>query len=116
MRTIVSGYLGLLAATAVANPLERRQSTTAVVNFGNNTGTPQHLASGTLYGLPDVVSQIPDHFFSDIGWNYERAGGAQTSGKGWIAGLAAYKLVIYGRTVSNDDNIQPSNLIQNAFR
>ncbi|KAH8771764.1 glycoside hydrolase superfamily [Diaporthe sp. PMI_573] len=91
MRTIVSSYLGLLAATAVASPLERRQSTTAVVNFGNNTGTPQHLASGTLYGLPDVVSQIPDNFFSDIGWNYERAGGAQTSGKGWIAGLAAYK-------------------------
>jgi hypothetical protein len=94
MRTIVSSYLGLLAATAVASPLERRQSTTAVVNFGNNTGTPQHLASGTLYGLPDVVSQIPDNFFSDIGWNYERAGGAQTSGKGWIAGLAAYKSVV----------------------
>lgn len=91
--TVVRRCLGLLlAATAVANPLERRQSTTAVVNFGNNTGTPQHLASGTLYGLPDgSTTQIPDHFFTDIGWNYERAGGAQTSGKGWIAGLAAYK-------------------------
>ncbi|KAL1845865.1 hypothetical protein Daus18300_014427 [Diaporthe australafricana] len=91
--TVVRRCLGLLlAATAVANPLERRQSTTAVVNFGNNTGTPQHLASGTLYGLPDgSTTQIPDHFYTDIGWNYERAGGAQTSGKGWIGGLAAYK-------------------------
>lgn len=104
MRTVVSSCLGLLAATAVANPLDRRQSTTAVVNFGNNTGTPQHLASGTLYGLPDVVSQIPANFFSDIGWNYERAGGAQTSGKGWIAGLSAYKSVIYSRCVSSGDS------------
>lgn len=91
MRTVISSCLGLLAATAAANPLERRQSTTAVVNFANNTGTPQHLASGTLYGLPDVLSQIPSNFFTDMGWNYERAGGAQTSGKGWIGGLAAYQ-------------------------
>lgn len=85
-------YLGLLATKAIANPLEHRASTvTAVVNFGNNTGTPQHLASGTLYGLPDVVSQIPSSFFADIGWNYERAGGAQTSGAGWIGGLSAYQ-------------------------
>ncbi|CAN8097450.1 unnamed protein product [Discula destructiva] len=84
--------ISLLAALAVANPLEPRASTTtAVVNFGNNTGTPKHLASGTLYGLPDTVSQIPSKFFTDIGWNYERAGGAQSTGKGWIAGLTAYK-------------------------
>lgn len=69
MRAVISSCLGLLAATAAANPLDRRQSTTAVVNFANNTGTPQHLASGTLYGLPDVLSQIPSNFFTDIGWN-----------------------------------------------
>lgn len=92
MATILT-YLGLLAATTltVANPLERRQSTTAVVNFGNNTGAPQHLAAGTLYGLPDATTQIPSHFFSDIGWNYERAGGAQTANTGWIGGLASYE-------------------------
>lgn len=93
MAPILRTCLGLLAVTAaVANPLEHRQSTTtAVVNFGNNTGTPQHLASGTLYGLPDATTQIPSSFFTDMGWNYERAGGAQTPGKGWIWGLAAYK-------------------------
>lgn len=92
MAAILRTCIGLLAATAVASPLEPRQSTTtAVVNFGNNTGTPQHLASGTLYGLPDAVSQIPTHFFTDIGWNYERAGGAQSAGAGWIGGLAAYQ-------------------------
>lgn len=88
---VLLAYLGLLAATISAKPLERRDSVTAVVNFGNNTGTPQHLASGTLYGLPDSTSQIPSQFFTEIGWNYERAGGAQTAGKGWIWGLSAYK-------------------------
>lgn len=93
---LLSAVITAAAAAAAANPpllqLERRQSTTtAVVNFGNNTGTPQHLASGTLYGLPDATSQIPSSFFTDMGWNYERAGGAQTPGKGWIWGLAAYK-------------------------
>lgn len=95
MAIILRKCLGLLALAAMtkANPLEGRQSTTttAVVNFGNNTGTPQHLASGTLYGLPDATTQIPTHFFTDMGWNYERAGGAQSTGKGWIWGLTAYQ-------------------------
>lgn len=94
MAAILRLCIGLLAATAVANPLEGRQSTTtAIVNFGNNTGAPKHLASGTLYGLPDVAGQIPSSFFTDMGWNYERAGGAQSTGKGWIGGLAEYKYV-----------------------
>lgn len=83
------------ATTAAADPRplerQRRQSTTAVVNFGNNTGTPQHLASGTLYGLPDNTTQIPSRYFTDIGWNYERAGGAQSPAAGWIGGFAAYQ-------------------------
>lgn len=93
MTPLLYTCLGLLATKAMANPLERRQasSVTAVVNFGNNTGTPQYLASGTLYGLPDDVSQIPSSFFSHIGWNYERGGGAQTPGAGWIGGLTAYQ-------------------------
>jgi len=67
---------------------------TTTVNLGNNTGTPQHLASGTLYGLPNHVNQIPTHFFTDIGWNYERAGGAQipAPGRGWIWGVEEYKV------------------------
>ena len=86
--------LALVAAVVTATPvaLDKRDSVTAVVDFSKNIGSPQHLASGTLYGLPDAQSQIHSHFFSDIGWNYERAGGAQGPGKGWIAGLAAYKV------------------------
>lgn len=34
-------------------------ATAAVVNFANNTGAPEHLASGTLYGLPENGNQIP---------------------------------------------------------
>lgn len=34
-------------------------TTAAVVNFANNTGAPEHLASGTLYGLPENGNQIP---------------------------------------------------------
>lgn len=34
-------------------------TTAATVDFANNTGSPKHLASGTLYGLPDDENQIP---------------------------------------------------------
>jgi hypothetical protein len=47
--------------------------------LGNNTGSPEHLASGFIYGIPDTQDQIPDHFYTDIGFNYARAGGAQVS-------------------------------------
>lgn len=50
----------LLAGTALGNPVhQKRDSVTAQVNFANNTGKPQHLASGILYGLPDTPNQIP---------------------------------------------------------
>lgn len=98
LSSIMAAFLtclsSLAAVTVAANPLQSRQTTTAVVNFGNNTGAPQHLASGTLYGLPDATTQIPSSFFTNIGWNYERAGGAQDPGNtGWIGGLASYEYV-----------------------
>lgn len=93
MASILACLCLLASATVASNTVQRRQTTTAVVNFGNNTGAPQHLASGTLYGLPDATTQIPSQFFSNIGWNYERAGGAQTSNTGWIGGLASYQSV-----------------------
>ncbi|TVY75814.1 hypothetical protein LSUE1_G004577 [Lachnellula suecica] len=83
-----------LAASALGNPLEKRQvSGTSTVNLGNNTGTPGHLASGFIYGIPDTPNQIPDHFYTDIGFNHGRAGGAQVAapGRGWIWGLTEYK-------------------------
>lgn len=84
-----------LAHQATAGPiLEKRDTTTSNVYFGNNTGTPRHLASGTLYGIPNDVNQIPSHFFTDIDWNYERSGGAQlpAPARGWIWGVSEYNV------------------------
>jgi hypothetical protein len=86
----------LLAVSATANPLTQRQlssSVTSTVNLSNNTGTPNHLAAGFIYGIPDTPDQIPDHFYTEMGFNYARAGGAQVPapGRGWIWGLTEYK-------------------------
>lgn len=83
-----------LAATADANPLAGRQvSGTSTVNLGNNTGDVAHRASGFIYGIPDTPDQIPDHFYTEMGFNYARAGGAQVPapGRGWIWGLTEYE-------------------------
>lgn len=87
------GLLALAGLTAT-NPLSKRVSGTSTVNLGNNTGTPAHLASGILYGIPDAPDQIPDHFYTDIGFNYGRAGGSQTPspGRGWIWGPEEYNV------------------------
>lgn len=85
----------LVAAGAAASPLSSTGSKSAsVVNLGNNTGAPNHLGSGVLYGIPDQENQIPDHFYSDMGFNYCRGGGAQVPapGRGWIWGLEEYKV------------------------
>jgi hypothetical protein len=84
----------LCAAVVAASPLEQRDTITSTVNLGNNTGSPQHFASGFIYGIPDTPNQIPDHFYTNIGFNYARAGGAQVPapGRGWIWGLSEYKV------------------------
>lgn len=78
---------------AFASPA-KRDSITAVVNLSNNTGSIDHLASGTLYGVPDRADQIPTSFYTNMGWNYLRAGGAQVPapGRGWIWGLTEYEV------------------------
>lgn len=89
-----AALLSALAAYAVASPLlEVRDSVTAVVDLSNNTGTPQHLAAGLLYGVPNNGNQIPSKFYTEMGVNYIRAGGAQipAPGRGWIWGLNEYK-------------------------
>jgi len=94
MKTIIISalFLGFSAATAVQ--IEKRAvSGTATVNLGNNIGAPKWLASGFIYGIPDTPNQIPDHFYTDIKFNYCRAGGAQVGapGRGWIRGVTEYK-------------------------
>lgn len=47
------------ALFAWAKPIVSRDTTTAVVDFSNKTGTPENFASGLLYGVPDAKDQIP---------------------------------------------------------
>ncbi|GME47614.1 putative glycoside hydrolase family 39 protein [Neofusicoccum parvum] len=84
---LVVALAGLCLAKPITDlELDKRATDTAVVNLANNTGNPSHYASGILYGIPDTANQIPDHFYTDIGFNYARAGGAQVAspGRGWI--------------------------------
>ena len=97
LRILLLYYL-LVPVAVLGAILERRQSSTntAVVDLSVNKGTPKHLASGFIYGLPDAPAnpnQIPSTFFSEIGFNYARAGGAQldTPCRGWIWGPAEYR-------------------------
>lgn len=84
----------LLASLANANLVSRQILGTSTVNLNNNTGSIAHLASGILYGIPDTANQVPTSFYTDMGFNYARAGGAQVPapGRGWIWGLTEYKV------------------------
>jgi len=55
-------FLLLCVVSALANPLIARDSVTALVDLSISRGTPQHFASGFLYGIPDKEGQIPDHW------------------------------------------------------
>jgi len=89
--------LALLGSSTLASPLDatvaavKDKSGTAMVNLKNMTGAPQNLASGALYGLPQNENQIPSHFFTDIGFNFARAGGSQLPAKGWIENVTSYE-------------------------
>ncbi|KAF4422268.1 hypothetical protein CFRS1_v001431 [Colletotrichum fructicola] len=86
--SLVVTLVGLVNCAAV----ERRWSADAVapVDLAINRGSPQHLASGIIYGIPDVPNQIPDHFYTDIGLHWFRAGGGQMTepNRGWSWGDA----------------------------
>jgi hypothetical protein len=55
-------YAFAIAQLVSARFIESRDAVTAQVNFNQNTGWPQHFASGLLYGVPDTVNQIPVGF------------------------------------------------------
>lgn len=108
MRNIAIGVsLLTLPINVLGATIESRQtsSNTATVDLSVKRGTPHHLASGFIYGIPDAPAnpdQIPDHFYTDIGFNYGRAGGAQLNApcRGWIWGLNEYKCR-FASTLSN---------------
>ncbi|OQD79966.1 hypothetical protein PENANT_c041G00927 [Penicillium antarcticum] len=84
--------LGLLAVLLAAG-LVSADNITATVNLGVSKGQSVHRASGFIYGIPDTLNQIPDHWYTDIGFNYGRAGGAQLDApaRGWIWGIDEYR-------------------------
>ncbi|KAL4862284.1 hypothetical protein BDV12DRAFT_207323 [Aspergillus spectabilis] len=91
---VLSALLGTSSSLAVSErDIESSQAPrTAYVYLNDRVGPSEHCASGFIYGIPDTPSQIPDHFYSDINFQYTRAGGAQTpESKGWIGGVEDYK-------------------------
>lgn len=76
---VVQVFAATVVAAAAATDLSRRQSssTTAVVDLSTNRGATKHLASGFIYGIPDNETQIPDHWYTNMGFEYNRGGGAQ---------------------------------------
>lgn len=101
--------LPILGAAILPRQDGADSSNTATVDLSVKRGTPGHLASGFIYGIPDEgfgqsPDQIPDHFYTDMGFSgsYTRAGGAQIDAGGWIYGLDAY----YARLNSTYQNYQ----------
>ncbi|KAL6695331.1 glycoside hydrolase family 39 protein [Trichoderma pleuroticola] len=82
------------AGFSLASKVVERQSQIASINLSQMQGAPQHFASGFLYGIPDTPNQIPAHFYSEIAFNYGRAGGAQLPAKGYMDGVEEYRFII----------------------
>jgi hypothetical protein len=77
----VLASIGLPAASASA------ANESVSVDFSVAGPAPTYHASGTLYGMTENGSLPQDHFYTDIKWHLERAGGAQLdSPGGWAAG------------------------------
>lgn len=96
----VTGLLSLTfastcSAVPTSDPVKRQNVLgTATVNLAVAQGTPSHLASGFLYGIPDAANQVPSHFYTDMGFNYARAGGSQlpAPARGWVYGTTEFQV------------------------
>jgi hypothetical protein len=96
----VTGLLSLTftstcSAVPPSDPVKRQNVLgTATVNLAVAQGTPSHLASGFLYGIPDAANQVPSHFYTDMGFNYARAGGSQlpAPARGWVYGTTEFQV------------------------
>lgn len=94
---LLSTLLPLLAAAApVANDatdastLVRRDADTTTVHLDQCSGSPQHYASGMLYGVTGKGGPM-QAYLKFAGINYLSSGGAQTATSGWGASVKAYK-------------------------
>lgn len=62
-------------------------SGTSSVWLGNNTGGTNLMGSGILLGSPLNPNQIPDSYWSDIGfWNMRSGGSQLNESRGWTYG------------------------------
>ncbi|MFD5462590.1 RICIN domain-containing protein [Kitasatospora sp. NPDC127059] len=102
----LAALLTTLAAGVVPVTSAHAADTGVSVDFSTAGSAPGYRASGTIYGLTPDGSLPPDHFYRDIKWHFERAGGAQLNGGGYATSLADYQtrwnatLAQYKRTVS----------------
>ncbi|KAL3440908.1 glycoside hydrolase superfamily [Aspergillus insuetus] len=87
--TILGGVVLGLASTVLA-----ADSSTASVDLATTRGESSKNASGFIYGMPLSYepNDIPDHFYTDIGIKWGRAGGAQLDApcRGWAFGFEEY--------------------------
>jgi hypothetical protein len=99
--TLTALTIGLVPATGA-----HAADTSVTVDFATAGGAPTYHGSGTLYGMTPDGSLPPDHFYKDIKWHFERAGGAQLNSGGYATSLADYQtrwnatLAQYKRTVA----------------
>jgi hypothetical protein len=78
--------VGLIPATGA-----HAADTSVTVDFATAGGAPTYHASGTLYGMTPNGSLPQDHFYTDLKWHFERAGGAQLNSGGYATSLADYQ-------------------------
>lgn len=84
---LTSALVSALALSLLSAPTATAGDEQISVDFAVSGGAPQHLASGTIYGMTESGGLPQDHFYTDIKWNYMRAGGAQLDNPGgWVGG------------------------------
>jgi hypothetical protein len=90
-----SAALACALAAALAAPLTagpaHAADTSVTVDFSAVGGAPTYHASGTIYGMTPNGALPQDHFYTDIKWHFERAGGAQLNSGGYATSVADYQ-------------------------
>ncbi|MFE8950514.1 hypothetical protein [Streptomyces sp. NPDC007856] len=87
----VAVLLASLAGTVLPASTSHAADTSVTVDFSTAGGALTHRASDTLYGMTPDGSLPQDHFYKDIKWHFERAGGAQLNSGGYGTSLADYQ-------------------------
>ncbi|WP_051969245.1 RICIN domain-containing protein [Kitasatospora azatica] len=89
--TLAAALLAALGSVALPATSAHAADTSVTVDFANAGGAPTYHASGTLYGMTPDGTLPQDHFYTDLKWHFERAGGAQLNSGGYSTSLAGYQ-------------------------